>query len=375
MALRAGRTGEITNVIYSAHPLPCRHPFVPGIACDSHAAFRIPCRRHGEGRSHQPGDGGYGLVRAGRPRRRRGAFRGTPGGSRTRSSGSAAEVRRVPRRSAQDGGGAQSAHWGTGRDPTGAGGALPSRPEPPRHQVGPFRARRTSASSLWWNPGERRERRVLPVGARRPADKAREGGAPTGRTGPSVFRPKRNAERRKAPVLPVGGRFRRDGSPLERRLGFATGCWERRPVLPVGPFRPASLLAGERNSPCPTPSSRVQLRGWFRAETPVATPRMAPHKINSHRHSPHRAAGPGAPPVLPVGAFRPASRPAGWERWAVLPVGPFRPASLLAGERNSRCPTPSSRVQLRGWFRAETPVATPRMAPHKMNFRRPSRCP
>ena len=53
---------------------------------------------------------------------------------------------------------------------------------------------------------------------------------PTGRTGPRVFRPKRNAERRKAPVLPVGGRFRRDASPLEPppgelgRLGFATGC-------------------------------------------------------------------------------------------------------------------------------------------------------
>ena len=44
---------------------------------------------------------------------------------------------------------------------------------------------------------------VLPVGA------TREGGIP------SVFRPKRNRERRKAPVLPVGGRFRRDGSPLE----------------------------------------------------------------------------------------------------------------------------------------------------------------
>ncbi len=49
-----------------------------------------------------------------------------------------------------------------------------------------------AVSSLWWNPGERRERPVLPVGARRPADKAREEGIP------SVFRPKRNAERRKA---------------------------------------------------------------------------------------------------------------------------------------------------------------------------------
>ncbi len=50
----------------------------------------------------------------------------------------------------------------------------------------------------WAQWRERRERPVLPVGARRPADKAREGGAPTGRTGPRVFRPKRNDERREA---------------------------------------------------------------------------------------------------------------------------------------------------------------------------------
>ena len=51
-----------------------------------------------------------------------------------------------------------------------------------------------------------------PVGARRPADKAREGGIP------GVFRPKRNAERSEAEW------FSRDGSPGERRLGFTTGC-------------------------------------------------------------------------------------------------------------------------------------------------------
>ena len=67
-------------------------------------------------------------------------------------------------------------------------------------------------SSLWWNPGERRAWPVLPAGARRPADKAREGGIPR------VFRPKRNAERGEAE------RFSRDGSPGERRLGFTTGC-------------------------------------------------------------------------------------------------------------------------------------------------------
>ena len=78
-------------------------------------------------------------------------------------------------------------------------------------------------SSRWWNPGERRSWPVLPVGARRPADKARERGAPTGRTGPGVFRPKRNDERRAAT------RFSRDGSPAEPppgelgRMGSTTG--------------------------------------------------------------------------------------------------------------------------------------------------------
>ena len=47
---------------------------------------------------------------------------------------------------------------------------------------------------------------VLPVGTRRPADKAREGGIPR------VFRPKRNDERRG------------DGSPAERRVGSTTDC-------------------------------------------------------------------------------------------------------------------------------------------------------
>ena len=51
-----------------------------------------------------------------------------------------------------------------------------------------------------------------PRPARRPVDKAREGGIP------GVFRPKRNDERREAT------RFSRDGSPAERRVGFTTGC-------------------------------------------------------------------------------------------------------------------------------------------------------
>ena len=82
-----------------------------------------------------------------------------------------------------------------------------------------------------------------------PADKAREGGAPTGRTGPGVFRPKRNDERRVATRGTAGG-----GSPAEPppgelgRVGFITGClagWiaARTPrgfhhrLLSRGPFR------------------------------------------------------------------------------------------------------------------------------------------
>ena len=66
--------------------------------------------------------------------------------------------------------------------------------------------------------------------AGRPADKAREGGAPTGRTGPGVFRPKRNDERNEVPVLPAGGRFSRGASPAEPppgelgRATLSTGC-------------------------------------------------------------------------------------------------------------------------------------------------------
>ncbi len=95
-----------------------------------------------------------------------------------------------------------------------------------------------AVNSRWWNPGERRGRPVLPVGARPsspggasppgggPADKAREGGIP------GVFRPKRNDERCEAT------RFSRDGSPAEPppgelgRAGFFTGCsagMDRRP--------------------------------------------------------------------------------------------------------------------------------------------------
>ena len=85
-----------------------------------------------------------------------------------------------------------------------------------------------------------------------PADKARERGAPTGRTGPGVFRPKRNDERRAAT------RFSRDGSPAEPppgelgRVDFITGC-----------------LAGmDRRSNAARVSSPVVWPGWIAGRTP-----------------------------------------------------------------------------------------------------------
>ena len=95
--------------------------------------------------------------------------------------------------------------------------------------------------SRWWNPRERRGWPVLPVGARRPAGEAREGGAPTGRTGPGVFRPKRNDERRAATRATVCG-----GSPA------VSGAGRKHRVDPGaegtggGTTRPPSLLARER---------------------------------------------------------------------------------------------------------------------------------
>ena len=113
------------------------------------------------------------------------------------------------------------------------GGVSPPHTPPPRRcapRMDAFRVSPPAVNSRWWNPGERRGRPVLPVGARPsspgggPADKAREGGAPTGRTGPGVFRPKRNDERCAAT------RLSRDGSLAEPppgelgRVGSTTGC-------------------------------------------------------------------------------------------------------------------------------------------------------
>ncbi len=149
------------------------------------------------------------------------------------------------------------------------------------------RAGDLSVNSPWWNPGERRERPVLPVGARRPADKAREGGIP------GVFRPKRNDERRAAT------RFSRDGSPAERRVGFITGClaMDRREQPPAE--RRAGFitgcLAGMDRRPSPHRenwaawvSLPVVWPGWIagRAPTGRTGPRGFHHRLFGRDGSP-----------------------------------------------------------------------------------------
>ena len=84
----------------------------------------------------------------------------------------------------------------------------------------PPRRGHLGTGSRWWNPGERRERPVLPVGARRPPDKAREGGAPTGRTGPRGF------HHRLLGVLPA--------ARLRRAVPAPTGRTGQRSAFPCG---------------------------------------------------------------------------------------------------------------------------------------------
>ena len=112
--------------------------------------------------------------------------------------------------------------------------------------------------SRWWNPGERRGRPVLPVGARRPADKAREGGIP------GVFRPKRNDERRESDAVQPGwiaGRTPR---------GFCHGllaldrdgrrAWEPvEPQPPPCPDRRAGHPQGAGNGPARPPVLLTEL--------------------------------------------------------------------------------------------------------------------
>ena len=91
---------------------------------------------------------------------------------------------------------------------------------------------------------------------RRSPAKAREGGAPTGRTGPGVFRPKRNAERSEAEWFSRGPHRENWGSPVEPlpgelgRVGFATGCYAplQGRLSPVG-LGAANLALGLGRSP------------------------------------------------------------------------------------------------------------------------------
>ena len=131
---------------------------------------------------------------------------------------------------------------------------------PPRRcapRMDAFRVSPHAVNSLWWNPGERRERPVLPVGARRPADKAREGGIP------GVFRPKRNAERSEAEW------FSRDASPLEPppgelgRLGFTTGCYT--PAAPNSSSTRSGRSGSLRN--------RTPVASWIAFATAAGTGR------------------------------------------------------------------------------------------------------
>ena len=236
---------------------------------------------------------------------------------------------------------------------------------------------------------------VLPAG---PFTPARPPGTP-------VFRPASSAPRAKRPSpLPAWRcRIRNAASPPGGALHTGTPAQERRssdrhrplrgrnshrpsrpgaagpqapPVLPAGAFTPARP---PRNAGLHTGIARSA------GETPIAPPGLAlpdqerrqssrrgpSHRHarqerrssdrhrplrgrNSHRPSRPGAAGSGTPPVLPAGPFTPARPP--------------RNAGLQTGIARSA---------------GETPIAPPRMAPHKINshrprtrnFRRPSPCP
>ncbi len=283
MAWRAACNDGITDVICGAQPPSCRRRLMSGMACDSRVAFRITYARHGEGRPHKPGDGGDRFVGPGRPRRRRGAFRGTAGGSRTRTPRRIATVRCFSRRAPQDGGGAQPAHRRAGRHPAGARRALPSRAEPPQHFLIPgLAAGRQSSAAQFSRWGL--DRRSIP--AKQPVVE------PTRRSAGDASRLNRVAARRSSlrfgrntPGIPPSRALSAGRLPsLGAHAGSTTGC---------SPRRFASLIVALQSKDL-----------WYSSLARLVS--RAPRRSRRSRHFAHRLPGPagegrprGAPSLVP----------------------------------------------------------------------------
>ena len=164
---------------------------------------------------------------------------------------------------------------------------------------------------------------VLPAGAFTPARPPRNAGLQTGiarSAGETPIAPPRLAlpdhKRRQSSRRELSHRHARPGTPVFRPASPAPRAKLPSP-LPAWRCRTTSAASppgGALHTGTPARNAGLQT-GIARSagETPVAPPRTALHKINSHRPSRPGAAGSGAPPVLPVGAFTPAPHPAGQE--------------------------------------------------------------
>ena len=153
---------------------------------------------------------------------------------------------------------------------------------------------------------------------RRPADKARKGGAPTGRTGPGVFRPKRNDERREA------SRSSRDASPVESGAGREHRGDPGAEGTGGGVTRPPSLLARASGA-------GREHRGDPGAEGTGGGATRPPSLLaRARRPRSGRDGGRGYPTTIPSGSgFRSGAR------------APRRPRSGRDGGRGYPTPIPS----------------------------------
>ena len=90
----------------------------------------------------------------------------------------------------------------------------------------------------WWNPRERRGWPVLPVGARRPADKVRAGGAPTGRNPHDrvLLHTPPGMKRRRRGTPKVQGGDGRTGTPTSGRHSPPKAGGGKDPQFRGGPF-------------------------------------------------------------------------------------------------------------------------------------------